>query len=209
MIALAPADTLICDTASIAAWQADPAYDYNRELVAANVDLTKMLVNWVGKILSKLFGSAFAAEYTVAVLVGIAVLLLLAVLWFIYKKRPELFMRSRKNPLAYSVHSDTIYGVDFQEEIAAALTRGDYREAVRLLYLQSLKLLSDEGRIDWQPYKTPTEYIYEMKAEVLRVPFRKLTNGFLRVRYGNFDATEPTFREMQTWWAEIEKGGLQ
>ena len=28
-----PADTLVCDTAQIALWQSDPAYNYNRELI--------------------------------------------------------------------------------------------------------------------------------------------------------------------------------
>lgn len=55
----------------------------------------------------------------------------------------ELFMRSRKSTLPYTVGEDTIYGVDFAERIADALARTDYREAVRLLYLQTLKQLSD------------------------------------------------------------------
>ena len=29
---ISPADTLVCDTAQIALWQSDPAYNYNREL---------------------------------------------------------------------------------------------------------------------------------------------------------------------------------
>ena len=70
-------------------------------------------------------------------------------------------MRSPKNKLPYEVGEDTIYGVDFSGGIADALSRSDYREAVRLLYLQTLKRLSDEKRIDWQPYKTPTQYINE------------------------------------------------
>ena len=52
----------------------------------------------------------------------------------------------------YTVGEDTIYGVDFAERIAYALARTDYREAVRLLYLQTLKQLSDGKRIDWQLY---------------------------------------------------------
>jgi hypothetical protein len=34
-----------------------------------------------------------------------------------------------------------------------------------------------------------------------------MTNHFLRVRYGNFEATEELFREMQALQEEIEKGG--
>ena len=56
-------------------------------------------------------------------------------------------MRSSKNKLPYEVEEDTIYGVDFSGGIADALSRSDYREAVRLLYLQTLKQLSDAARI--------------------------------------------------------------
>ena len=98
---------------------------------------------------------------------------------------------------------DTIYGVDFSGGIADALSRSDYREAVRLLYLQTLKRLSDEKRIDWQPYKTPTQYINEVRIPV----FRQLTNHFLRVRYGNFEATEELFNSMKSLQEEIGKGG--
>lgn len=123
--------------------------------------------------------------------------------WFVYKKRPELFMRSRKSTLPYTVGEDTIYGVDFAERIADALARTDYREAVRLLYLQTLKQLSDGKRIDWQLYKTPTQYIYEVRLPA----FRQMTNHFLRVRYGNFEATETLFHAMRDLQKEVEKGG--
>lgn len=202
----APADTLVYDTAEIAAWQADPAYDYNRELVTPEFNLIEWLNLWLGKLLQKIFGSKFAEEYTETILVVLFIAVLLLIIWFVYKKRPELFMRSKKM-LPYGVEEDTIYGVDFQKEIDAAVSRNDYRGAVRLLYLQTLKQLSDAGQIEWQPYKTPTEYIYEIKADTTKRPFRELTNRFLRVRYGNFEATGALFREMKTLQEEIMKGG--
>lgn len=52
---------------------------------------------------------------------------LLLIVWFVYRKRPELFMVSPKNALPYTVEEDTIYGVDFPEWIAEALSRQNYR----------------------------------------------------------------------------------
>mgnify|MGYP003003230484 CR=1 FL=1 len=69
--------------------------------------------------------------------------------------------------------------------------------------LQTLKQLSDEKRIDWQLYKTPTQYVYEVRMPA----FRQLTNHFLRVRYGNFEATEALFHVMQSLQEEVKKGG--
>lgn len=201
-------DTLVCDTARLAYWRTNPLYDYNRELVAPEINVFRWLSMQLGKLLSKLFGTKFAEQYSGVMLVCIGILILLLLLWFIYKKRPELFLRSGRDKVGYSVHEDTIYGVDFGQEINQALGRQDYREAVRLLYLQTLKQLSDAGQIDWQLYKTPTEYIYELKPGPVRAAFRNFTHLFLRVRYGNFEATAALFREMEAMQAEIQKGGV-
>lgn len=204
MTITSPADTLVCDTAKIALWQSDPAYDYNRELITTEINIFEWISNQFGGLLRRIFGTRFAEEYSGLILICIAILILLLIVWLVYRKRPELFMRSSKNALPYTVEEDTIYGVDFPGGIADALSRQDYREAVRLLYLQTLKQLSDAERIDWQLYKTPTQYLNEVKLPA----FRQLTNHFLRVRYGNFEATEELFGVMKALQEEIEKGGV-
>lgn len=78
----------------------------------------------LSKLLRAIFGSRFAEEYSGIILIIIAILILLLILWFLYKKRPELFMRSRRGPVNYSVHEDTIYGVDFDAEIACHRPQG-------------------------------------------------------------------------------------
>lgn len=200
---VSPTDTLVYDTAQVAAWQADTAYGYNRELTAPEQSLLQWLDRWLGEILQEIFGSRSAGDYSQPVLIGIALLLLALAGRFIYRKNPAIFVRSRKNSLPYGVEEDTIYGVDFDGGIASSLSRRDYREAVRLLYLQTLKRLSDEKRIDWQPYKTPTQYIYEVRMPA----FRQLTQHFMRVRYGNFEATEELFGTMLALQESIGKGG--
>lgn len=197
------ADTLVCDTAQIALWQSNPAYAYNRELITPEINVLEWVANQFAELLRRIFGSKFATEYSEIILISIAILLLLFLCWLIYRKRPELFMRTRRKQLGYVTEEDTIYGIDFHEEITHALAGQNYRQAIRLLYLQTLKQLSDEGKIDWQLYKTPTQYIYEVRTPV----FRQLTNHFLRVRYGNFEASESLFQTMQTLQQEIMKGG--
>lgn len=200
-------DTLLADSTRLAYWQSNPLYDYNRELQMPDWDLFLWLRMQLAKLLSKIFGSRFADQYTGIILVVLFVVLVLLLVWFVYRRRPELFTRSGKKALPYTVSEDTIYGIDFEAEIAAALDRGDYREASRLLYLQTLKMLSDNAIIDWQIHKTPTQYVYEVRVEARREPFRQLTNRFMRVRYGNYDATARSFDDMRQLQAEVAKGG--
>lgn len=74
-----------------------------------------MVSQAVWELLRKIFGSRFAEEYSELILICLAIIILLLIIWFVYKKRPELFMRSPKNKLPYEVGEDTIYGVDFRE----------------------------------------------------------------------------------------------
>lgn len=106
---------------------------------------------------------------------------------------------------------DTIYGIDFPAAIAQAMSRGDYREAVRLNYLQALRHLSDANIIDWQPSKTPAQYVREYPDEL----FNRTTAVFIRVRYGGFEATKTMAETMAKDVADImsketvQKGGGQ
>nr|WP_320036670.1 DUF4129 domain-containing protein [uncultured Bacteroides sp.] len=199
-------DTLLYDTAKIARYQADSHFDYNSQLVHKNFNLYEIVINWFRELIHNLFGSVIAEKYSGTILAVIFVLFILLLIFVVYKKRPELFYREKKF-LKYNVEEETIYGVDFNSEINNALGRKDYQLAVRLVYLETLKHLSDFKCIDWQTYKTPTEYLYEMKRKGVSDEFRQLTNRFLMVRYGNFEATESTYETVKNLQQIIWKGG--
>lgn len=198
-----PADTLVYDTALVARWQADPRFAYGRELLVPEQNVQEWILRWIRRGIRELFGYGSVGDYSEWLLFAFSVVVLLLLLWFVYKRRPGLFIRSRRNLLPHTVEGDTIYGVDFAQGIASALGRNDCREAVRLLYLQTLKELSDRGRIDWQPSKTPTEYVQEFRMGA----FKELTRHFLRIRYGNFEATPELFQTICSLQAEVRKGG--
>ena len=199
MMISSPIDTLRADTAQIALWLSDPSFQYNRELVSPEDTFGDWLLRVVGEWLNGLFNSRIAEVYTERVLIALAVCFFLLIFWLVYRHHLSLFVRSPKVAMDYEVEEDTIYGVDFDSAIQQALGRSDYREAVRLLYLQTLKLLSDAGRIDWQLYKTPTQYLNECRLPA----FRLLTNEFLRVRYGHFEASDSLIRQLKSLQAEI------
>ncbi len=187
------ADTLTADTAMLTALRANEDFDYAREMVQSNFSVGQ----WLGSQLSNMFNSVFGSRFyndnetLIWTLVGLGCIAGVAAL--IVRFRPVLFGSSgRKTPVGYEVMEDTIYGVDFPAEIAAAIEREDWRGAVRMTYLYVLKQLEDDGRIIWKPSKTPTQYV----AEVATTDFHDFSNIFLRVRYGNFPATRDTVDEM-------------
>lgn len=172
--------------------QQNPAYDYNRELVAQQESLWDWLVQKFLRWVDSFFDDSLSVGVRNAVLMFLGVVVIGLIAWFLYRYRPELFMRNRKAAAEEEELPDNIYGIDFNAEISRALSQENYRQAVRYVYLKTLRRLSDTGRIDWQPSKTPTQYVREFPSEA----FRLLTQHFLRVRYGNFEATRGLYDEV-------------
>ena len=142
----------------------------------------------------------------------LAIVVLGVIAWYLWRNHPGLFRRQEQVEAAYDDTEDTIYGIDFDTTIAQALTREDYREAIRLRYLQTLKALTDANIIDWQPFKTPTQYVRELSSSslcsgdaVAKAAFRTLTSHFLRVRYGNFSATRQLYDEVDSLRKEVHR----
>lgn len=212
MMFTSASDTLVADTAALNAWRQNPDFDYARELVQPDVSVWRWIEMYVARFFELLFDNRFYRDNGTAIWIGLGVAVVIAVAVFVIHKRPELFRRSEK-PLAvdYAVTEDAIYGVDFVGEISSAMARKDYREAVRLVYLHTLRVLSDCGKIDWKPFKTPGQYTWEFPA----ADFKMLSNHFLRVRYGNFMAGEELVEEMLRLHAAIGhsvvegKGGVE
>jgi hypothetical protein len=204
-------DTLIYDTQKIADYQADSRFDYNSQLNMTDYSWFEMVSRWFNRLINSIFSGRVEEQYTTPIMILLFLMALSAVLFFLYKKRPELFMRSAKiKPLPYLIEEENIHGIDFKKEIPAALDNGNYRLAIRLLYLHTLRILSDSKRIDWQIHKTPTEYLYEIKNKDLRPLFGKLTNHFLQIRYGNYDASPELYETMLDVREDIKriiKGG--
>ena len=137
----------------------------------------------------------------------LGIIVILAILWIVFVVRPSVFMRSGKkaDALDYDVTEDTIYGIDFPSEIEKTISRHDFREALRLMYLQTLKWLSDNHLIEWQSFKTPTQYTKEWR----NADFLKITRLFVRVRYGGFEATEKMIAEMRVCQEAVRRAILQ
>lgn len=189
-------DTLVVDSARLSVWRQDNDYDYGRELVPSQFSLMDWSQSQIQHFLELIFGNDFYLAHASTIWIMVVIFLVICIGIFLLKRYPALFSRSGKiAPMSYDVTEDTIYGVDFETEIEKAMARQDYREALRLIYLQTLKALSDLHLVDWQPFKTPTQYSIEWKNNV----FRQMTNCFIRVRYGNFEASLDMVKLMQNY----------
>lgn len=101
--------------------------------------------------------------------------------------------RSKKIAVPYTESIEDINAIDFDDELEKALAQHNYRLAVRLLYLHSLKQLSDLQLINWQIDKTNSAYVNELADPSQKQVFSVITRQFEYVWYGNFGIDKEAF----------------
>ncbi len=111
--------------------------------------------------------------------------------------------RSARSTLDYETLKEDIHAIDFERELETATTQGNFRLAVRLLYLRSLKQLTDRNLIDWKPDKTNGQYVYELGNQPFSGQFNTLTRDFDYVWYGDFPLDKPRYEVLQTQFSQF------
>ncbi|MBG9377971.1 DUF4129 domain-containing protein [Panacibacter sp. DH6] len=185
-------------TESFDQYKTDTDFQYDRELVQTPSIIDRFWA-WVWEKYEEIM-STEAGKTTMTILLWALGLGGLA--FFIYKivkmNRYALFTANERGHMPYKVESENIHAIQFDEAINEAVQQGNYRLAIRLSYLQNLKLLADRLLIDWRPNKTNTDYWKELDAVALRPAFRTITNIFEYAWYGSHSVTRDDFETMRT-----------
>lgn len=108
----------------------------------------------------------------------------------------RLFGRDSGTGLQYNTSEENIHNISFENAIKEAVENNNFRLAIRLLYLQSLKQLSDKGYIEWQKDKTNNEYIQEVSGNAWQQLFKKLTYNFEYTWYGEMNVSNENFQNI-------------
>ncbi|WP_214227062.1 hypothetical protein [Pedobacter sp. B4-66] len=171
--------------------EADFIYD---DAPAPELSLWDRFWKWFWDIINQILRnkvSGGAIKYFVIVaLIALVVFIVLKI------TGADLKIFSRKSKVVevpYSESDDNIHEINFNEEIEKAISSSNYRLAVRLLYLLSLKKLSDRDLIHWLPEKTNQTYINEISDPNKQREFSKLTYQFEYVWYGEFFIDKESF----------------
>ena len=101
--------------------------------------------------------------------------------------------KSASAALPYSEYTENIHDIDMDDELEKAVNVRNYRLAVRLLYLKSLKQLNDAGLIHWEINKTNSDYSNELQDFDQRLAFNLLTRQFEYIWYGEFNIDADVF----------------
>ncbi len=97
-----------------------------------------------------------------------------------------------------SVETDDIFAIQYQREIDKATAAGNYRLAVRLMFLRLLKHLADKNIIQYKPDRTDFDYLIQLRSTKYYPEFFRLVRTYEYSWYGKFDVSPETFAQIKT-----------
>lgn len=126
-------------------------------------------------------------------------------IWLFYRLNPGAkLLKSPEDPqLFFTEEEEIIKSKNIQSLIDKAIQGGNYRLAVRYYYLMMLQSLSEKEIITYQFDKTNTDYFKEISEERIHKNFKKVTNVYDYIWYGNFNVTQENFSKAQERFTEL------
>lgn len=192
------------DQQKIQKYSEQHAFDYREEVAGTNY-WTRFWA-WVWDTIRKIFDNKYTGSLLkYAALITLLGLVIFAVIKIIGLDLGIISGKSKPIEVPFTESMDNIHEIDFNQEIARAIENANYRLAVRLCYLFSLKKLSDHQLIDWQPEKTNETYILELKDTSKRAQFSLLTRQFEYVWYGEFFIDREKFSSIKERFDEFNE----
>lgn len=213
--------TLADDTAKISirefkqedieAYRKKPEYDYEKE-VAEDISFWDRLKMWlIRKLLFMKWGENDGNYIKYTFYTFAALVITWAIIKLIGMDIFNLFYFKKAKPTQTSGEwlENDIHQIDFEKEINEAITKNDYKIAVRLFYLFTLKKLTDKNLIQWEINKTNHDYSYELqktvKGQQIKLDFEKATYYFEYVWYGDFKVNATQFDQAQELYKQFIK----
>jgi len=129
-------------------------------------------------------------------------------IWYLASSEIRLF-RKASPPIDMSGSAEDtvedIFSLDYGKAIARAVAAGDFRLAIRLHYLSTLKDLSNRGLINYTQERTNSEYLQQMAGTPYYRSFFRITRDFEYSWYGGFRITEETYARVQNEFADFKQ----
>ena len=168
------------------------AFQYDGDLVR-DISLWDRFWMWFWRLFNELAGSAASNPLSRYFFIGLGVAILLYIVIKIVGTENIFSKKSKETILPYDIINENIHQIDYEKEIQKLIDQKKYRLAIRLLYLRTLKKLSDAEIINWQPEKTNYNYFTEISKPEIQNEFGVLTHQFDYVWYGDFPVDAQKF----------------
>lgn len=193
------------DRASLDSYKERAEFQYSEQPVS--LSWWQRIKQWISYKIAELMSreGSQALLKNMLIVAGIVALLYM-VMRLLGMDAASIFSRKPKTTdLGVTERTENIHEIDFAAELEKAVQLGNYRLAVRLLYLDCLKKLSDSGLIHWQPAKTNATYVRELGDAPVQAEFKQLTRQFEYIWYGDFGINHQQFTQLHAAFQRFDK----
>jgi predicted transcriptional regulator len=153
---------------------------------------------------SDFFSSIFGIIFWI-----LAIGLFVYLVYRLFLSNSSFLSRSRKNIASDIAVVEEENTSDPDSLLRNAIRNGNYRLAVRYLYLQSLQRLSEKKFIEINTNKTNYEYVMEVRRHKFANEFASLTIQYEYVWYGEYPVDERLFEQIQGSFTQFNKNNLK
>jgi len=130
-------------------------------------------------------------------------------IWFLIASDVKLF---RKSPPVIDhisegedLNTENIYDIDYEESLKRVVAAGNYRMAIRLLYLQTLKEMAVRNLIRYKQERTNNDYLIQLFQTTYYRDFFRLTRNFEYAWYGQFPVSSEAFAAIQQEFSSFKQ----
>lgn len=155
----------------------------------------KQTRNWAAEILLHVVGYLLSISDLIIILV---VLGLLAILFYFLQQQGVFRRRGKRvtEEMPGQEEEEMTVAGAYEQKIEAAVTAGQYRLAVRLLYLQALRILETRQLITITKDKTNADYLRALYKTQWYGSFSGITLDYEYIWYGEMVLNEEQFKQV-------------
>src|SRR5579863_3987239 len=194
----------VIDDSVVSGWKGEKGYEYAND--SAYWRWYEIQAQSGGRSEGRTTRFLVSKGFEYLVLFLLAAVLFYAIVRIILANRLQLFYRPPKRMTAGNTGAaEFAREDDLEGQLTHFVQIKDYREAVRYLYLKTLRLLNDRGMIRYHPESTNQEYWLQLSATPEGRPFRDLVTIYENVWYGEFSIGDALFIRLREYFEDFYK----
>ena len=189
--------------------------DFNYEEAVKEESILDKFLRWLRNILRQFWEAIFGVGtasgflyfiFRIVPYIMLGVLFYLLIRFFLRVNSNNLIGKNQeKGQIVFSEEEQIIKNEDVNTLINEAIKQKNYRLAIRYYYLLSLKILSENKKIEWQLQKTNEDYIKELSASAYKIDFENITKIYDYVWYGEFPVDAFKFESLKLPFESLHK----
>ena len=131
-----------------------------------------------------------------------------AIMWYLAGSNVGLFRRKDKglqNSSEDELETEDIFAINYQKEIDKAEANGNYRLAIRLMFLRLLKVMAEKSIIQYKQDRTNLDYLMQLHPTGYYNNFFRITRNYEYTWYGKFDVGKEAYRIIRNDFNQLDR----